>query len=269
MEKLNTLDLQMLVEEAVAAVAPLYAPGWQPDDPPPLTGDEIAGLIDHTALKPDTTAADIDTLCDEARDYGFAAVCVNPTWVERCAARLAGASVHVCTVVGFPLGAMLPSAKAFEAAGVVAAGADEVDMVINVGRLKDGDYRYVYEDIAGVVQAAHAGGAVAKVILEMCLLTTEEKVAAAILSKAAGVDFVKTSTGFSGGGATLPDVALMRETVGPELGIKAAGGVKSAEDVRAMAAAGATRIGASAGVAIMRSIEGDQGGADAASEGGY
>ena len=256
MDTMGAEELELLVAEAVAAFAPLYDADFRPATPAEMTPSEIAAVIDHTALKPDTTSAQIDRLCDEARQYAFASVCVNPTWVARCAERLSGSPVQVCTVVGFPLGATLSAVKAFEAGQAVAVGATEVDMVINVGRLKDGDYAAVYSDMAGVVEAAHAGGALVKVILEMCLLTTEEKIAGCVLAKAAGVDFVKTSTGFSSGGATLPDVALMRDVVGPELGVKAAGGVRNADDVRTMVAAGATRIGASAGVEIMQSESG-------------
>ncbi len=253
MKPFGPVELQALVDESLIAAGPLYDPDYSPSGSADLTPAEIAAVIDHTALKPDTTVAQIDRLCAEAREYEFASVCVNPTWIEHCAERLSGSRVQVCTVIGFPLGATLPSVKAFEAGQAVADGATELDMVINVGRLKDGDYAYVFSDMAGVVEAARAGGAKVKVILEMCLLTTEEKIAGCVLAKAAGVDFVKTSTGFSSGGATLPDVALMRAVVGPELGVKAAGGIRNAQDVNNMVAAGATRIGASAGVEIMQS----------------
>ena len=252
MEILGDQALLSLVDEAIAAIGPLYDPDYYPPLPATMAPAEIAAVIDHTALKPDTTAEQIDRLCAEAREYGFASVCINPTWIARCAERLSGSPVQVCTVIGFPLGATLPSVKAFETAQAVADGATEVDMVINVGRLKGGDYEYVFTDLAGVVEAAHGGGALVKVILETCLLTTDEKIAGCVLGKAAGVDFVKTSTGFSSGGATLADVALMRAAVGPDLGVKAAGGVRNALDVHNMVAAGATRIGASAGVEIMQ-----------------
>lgn len=260
-------SLTTLVDEAVAATASSYDEAWRPTDPPSRTATAIASLIDHTALKPDTTAVQIDQLCTEAKLYGFASVCVNPTWVARCSERLAGSDVKVCTVVGFPLGAMLPESKACETEHAITAGATEIDMVINVGQLKDGQYDRVYEDIVGVTQVAHERGALVKVILEMCLLTTEEKVAASVIARTAGVDFIKTSTGFNGGGATLPDVALMRAAAGPEIGIKAAGGVKNADDVCAFASAGATRIGASAGVTIMRSLANEEN--VASSEGTY
>jgi deoxyribose-phosphate aldolase len=253
MKMLGAAELKSIVDEAIAAVGPLYDPNYSPDGSADMTPVEIAAVIDHTALKPDTTAEQIDQLCAEARLYEFASVCVNPTWIARCAENLSGSPVQVCTVIGFPLGATLPSAKAFEAGQAVADGATEVDMVINLGRLKDGDYEYVFADMAGVVEAVRAGGALVKVILETCLLTAEEKIAGCVLGKAAGVDFVKTSTGFSSGGATLPDVGLVRAAVGPDLGIKASGGVRNAQDVNDMVAAGATRIGASAGVDIMQS----------------
>jgi deoxyribose-phosphate aldolase len=253
MDMLGSVELQALVDEAIAAVGPLYDPDYSPSLSAELSSEAIASVIDHTALKPDTTKTQIDQLCAEAREYRFASVCVNPTWVERCAEQLSGSPVQVCTVIGFPLGATLPPVKAFEAGQAIANGATELDMVINVGRLKAGDYAYVYADMAGVVEAARAGDAKVKVILETCLLTTEEKITGSVLAKAAGADFVKTSTGFSSGGATLADVALMRAAVGLELGVKAAGGIRTAQDVNNMVAAGATRIGASAGVAIMQS----------------
>jgi deoxyribose-phosphate aldolase len=213
---------------------------------------ELAALIDHTLLKPDATAGQIRQLCQEARSHGFASVCVNPTWVPLCAQELAGSAVKVCTVAGFPLGATLAAAKGFEAARAVAAGAHEVDMVMNVGRLKSGDYAAVWDDVAAVVQAAQPAGARVKVIIETGLLTEEEKVAACALVQAVGADFVKTCTGFSGGSATVADVALMRWVVGPEMGVKAAGGVRTAADAYALIAAGATRIGASAGIRIVQ-----------------
>ena len=190
MDRIGAEELELLVAEAVAVAH--YDADFRPAAPAEMTPAAIAAVIDHTALKPDTTSAQIDRLCDEARQYEFASVCVNPTWVARCAERLSGSSVQVCTVVGFPLGATLPSVKAFEAGQAVANGATEVDMVINVGRLKDSDYATVYADIVGVVEAAHAEGVLVKVILETCLLTVEEKVAGCVLAKAAGVDFVKT-----------------------------------------------------------------------------
>ena len=212
---------------------------------------ELAKFIDHTALKPETDADEIDQLCDEAEEFGFASVCVNPTWVSRCARNLRGSSVKVCTVIGFPLGASTPQIKAMEARQALRDGAREVDMVINIGALKSGDFELVRRDIEKVVDSAHEAGAIVKVILETVLLTDEEKVMASALAKTAKADFVKTSTGFGGGGATVFDVALMRETVGPDMGVKASGGVRTAEDVHDMIAAGATRIGASAGVQIL------------------
>jgi len=210
----------------------------------------LAQVIDHTLLKPDAPASAIDLLCDQARAYGFFSVCVNGTWVARCRARLAGSGVKVCAVVGFPLGAMDASAKAFEARQAVAAGADEVDMVLNLGALKSGDLSLVQADIRGVVEAA--GGRVTKVILETGLLTDEEKRLACRLSVKAGAAFVKTSTGFAAGSAaTAGDIALMRAAVGPDLGVKASGGVRTLADARGMLAAGATRLGTSSGIAIV------------------
>ncbi|MCY9592258.1 deoxyribose-phosphate aldolase [Paenibacillus chitinolyticus] len=210
----------------------------------------IAGMIDHTLLRADATKAEITKLTEEAKKYEFASVCVNPTWVAYSAEQLSGSSVKVCTVIGFPLGATTSAVKAFEAKDAIANGAGEVDMVINIGALKAGDDTLVESDIKAVVDAA-AGKALVKVIIETSLLTDEEKVRASELSVKAGADFVKTSTGFSTGGATPADVALMRKTVGPDVGVKASGGVRSLEDMNAMIEAGATRIGASSGVKIM------------------
>ncbi len=212
----------------------------------------IAGVIDHTLLKADATIAGIDKLCEEALAHGFAAVCVNGVHVRRCAEILAGSGVAVCTVVGFPLGASAPEVKTYEARRAIEDGASEIDMVLNIGALKSGDDEFVRRDVAGVAEVVHRLGASLKVILEMCLLSEEEKVRACRICKVAGADYVKTSTGFSTGGATLEDVALMRRTVGPEMGIKAAGGVHDADEARAMVEAGATRIGASASVAIVQ-----------------
>ncbi len=212
---------------------------------------ELAKLIDHTLLKPAATADQIDHLCEEARQYRFAAVCVNPVWVRRAASHLRGTGVRVASVVGFPLGAVVPEIKAMETRRALRDGAREIDMVINVGALKSGDYGLVERDIAGVSDACREVGALNKVIIEAALLTDEEKVVACRLAKAAKADYVKTSTGFGPGGATVFDVALMREAVGPELGVKAAGGIKDAEDAEGMVAAGATRIGASAGVQMV------------------
>ena len=218
-------------------------------------GADIAKLIDHTLLKPDATQDQIAQLCYEASKYGFAAVCVNPTHVKLCTQLLKGTEVHVCTVVGFPLGATPPDVKAYETQQAIDDGATEVDMVINIGALKSKDYALVERDIAMVARTSHAGGAILKVIIEAALLTDEEKVIACQLSKAAGADYVKTSTGFGPGGATVQDVALMRSAVGPGLGVKAAGGIKSYEDAKEMVAAGATRIGASAGIKIVEQAQ--------------
>ncbi len=213
--------------------------------------DGLASLIDHTLLKPDATRQEVEQLCREAAQFCFASVCVNPNWVALCRELLRGSGVKVCTVIGFPLGAHLPDTKAYETRRALEQGAEEVDMVINIGALKSKDYSLVEQDIHGVVTAA-AGRARVKVILETALLTREEKIMGCTLAKAAGADFVKTSTGFGGGGATVEDIQLMRETVGPEMGVKASGGVRTKEDAEKLVAAGATRIGASAGVKIVR-----------------
>lgn len=220
---------------------------------------DMARYIDHTLLKPEATAAEIDQLCREAAQYRFASVCINPTWVKRAAENLRGTSVPVCTVIGFPLGAGTSEIKAMEARRALRDGAREVDMVLNIGALKSGDHSLVLKDIEKVVDAAHEVGALCKVILETALLTDEEKVVASALAKKAKADFVKTSTGFGPGGATVYDVALMRETVGPEMGVKASGGVRTTDDAEDMIAAGATRIGASAGIEIVGGKDGGQG----------
>jgi deoxyribose-phosphate aldolase len=212
---------------------------------------EIARLIDHTLLKPEATRDDIRTLCQEALHFGFAAVCVNPWNVPEAARLLRGSNVRVCAVVGFPLGAILPHVKMFEAEEAIKLGAREIDMVINIGALKSGDVESFDVDILGVVAACQRGGAICKVILETALLTHEEKIRGSLAAKNAGADFVKTSTGFGPGGATAADVRLIREVVGAALGVKAAGGVRSLEALRRMVAAGATRIGTSTGVKIM------------------
>lgn len=212
----------------------------------------LAKMIDHTLLKPDATPEQIAQLCFEARKYNFASVCINPTWVKLCAQLLEGSPVKVCTVIGFPLGATASEVKAFETRNAIDQGATEIDMVINIGALKARELEFVAQDIRGVVNVAHARGFIVKVILETVLLTDEEKTIACLLSKEAGADFVKTSTGFAGGGATVHDVALMRRVVGPEIGVKASGGVRTYEDAESMIKAGATRIGASAGVKIMQ-----------------
>ena len=213
--------------------------------------DDIARIIDHTLLKPDASQAEIAQLCYEARTYHFASVCINPAHVRLASQLLKESDVKVCTVVGFPLGATPAVVKAYETQQAIRDGATEIDMVINIGALKSQDYRTVMEDVAAVVRAAHAHNALVKVIIEAALLTDEEKIVASQLAKTAGADFVKTSTGFGPGGATVADVALMRRVVGPNLGVKAAGGVRTFADAEAMIAAGATRIGASAGIKIV------------------
>lgn len=211
---------------------------------------ELNRYIDHTLLKADATPQQIETLCSEAKDHHFASVCVNSCYVPLANKLLEGTDVAVCCVVGFPLGAMLTAAKAYEAKRAVDAGAKEVDMVINVGFAKSGDWQAVEGDIRAVAEAVHPS-ALLKVIIETCLLTDDEKVNACLAAKAASADFVKTSTGFSTGGATIADVALMRKTVGPDMGVKASGGVRTKEDALAMIDAGATRLGASSGVQII------------------
>jgi deoxyribose-phosphate aldolase len=220
--------------------------GGIPEDP------SIARMIDHTILKPDATPDEIAQLCYEARKYEFASVCVNPTHVKMCAELLRGSGVKVCTVIGFPLGASSPEVKAYETETALRDGATEIDMVINIGALKAKDYDLVAKDINGVVRMAHSAGALVKVIIETALLSDEEKKIASLLTKEAGADYVKTSTGFASGGATAEDIAMIREVVGPELGIKASGGVKDFADAEKMVFAGATRIGASAGVKIVQ-----------------
>jgi len=214
-----------------------------------------AAMIDHTLLKAEATKNEITKICEEALKYEFASVCVNPTWVNYSSELLAGSNVKVCTVIGFPLGTTTSEVKAFETSNAIENGAQEIDMVINIGALKDKNYDLVLNDIKAVVTAAD--GTLVKVIIETALLTDEEKVKACELSVEAGADFVKTSTGFSTGGATAEDVALMRKTVGPEIGVKASGGVRSLEDMQKMIEAGATRIGASSGVAIMNGLISD------------
>ena len=220
--------------------------------------DSVAGLIDHTLLKPDATRAEIEKLCDEAAQFHFASVCVNPAWVAHCAQRLRGSGVKVCSVVGFPLGATTPDVKHYETRRAIFDGAQEIDMVINVGALKSGDLRVVERDIEAVASPCREAGVLSKVIIEAVLLTDDEKVAACTLAKAARADFVKTSTGFASGGATAADVALMRRVVGDEMGVKAAGGVRDLPGLQAMVKAGATRIGASAGVRIVQESRGEK-----------
>jgi deoxyribose-phosphate aldolase len=217
---------------------------------------QVAHLIDHTLLKPDATRDQIRKLCEEAVKFGFASVCINPWNVAQAAELVRGSDVRVCTVVGFPLGATLPQVKIYETDAVIKLGAQEIDMVINIGALKSDLDDIVESDIRGVVETCHRGGAICKVILETALLTTEEKIRGSLAAKNACADFVKTSTGFSTGGATAEDVSLMRAVVGSDLGIKAAGGVRSFEDFKKMVAAGATRVGASASVKILEQARG-------------
>ena len=217
---------------------------------------ELNRMIDHTILKPEATEAAVQKIIDEAKEYNFFSVCINPCWVAFASEQLADTDVAVCTVIGCPLGANTPEVKAYEAADAIKNGANEVDMVINIGALKSQQYDYVRQDIQGVVDAAK-GKALVKVIIETALLTDEEKVKACELAKEAGADFVKTSTGFSTGGAKVADIRLMRETVGPDMGVKASGGVHNAEEALAMIEAGATRIGASTGVAIVSGATGE------------
>ncbi len=231
-------DLISFGASRIGAVAPSCPPKY-----------ELAKWIDHTLLKPDATQQDIESVCTDAREHNFASVCINPTWVPLAYKMLRGYEARVCTVVGFPLGATFPEVKALETKQAVESGADEIDMVINVGALKSGNYELVEHDIRAVVRAA--GRRLVKVILETCLLSDEEKVQASAIAKKAGANFVKTSTGFSSGGATVKDVALMRQAVGSEMGVKASGGVRTYEEACKMVEAGATRIGASASVAIV------------------
>lgn len=248
----TSVELQEMVGQALSRAKRGDKGTAQPVAEAALSAEEAARLIDHTLLKPDATEEQIRRICQEAAEFRFASVCVNPTWVSLCRSLLVESPVKVCTVVGFPLGATLPEVKAFETERALQSGAHEIDMVINVGKLKSGNHQAVFQDVAAVVSVAHRAGALVKAIIETALLSEDEKVAACVLAQAGGVDFVKTSTGFNGGGATVADVALMRRMVGPTLGVKAAGGIRTAQDVRAMVAAGATRIGASAGVAIVQ-----------------
>ena len=224
----------------------------------PEFDSSIAALIDHTLLKPEATAADIRKVCAEARHYRFASVCVNPYWVRLVADELAGSPVKVCSVVGFPLGAGVTEIKVAETAAAIRDGAQEIDMVLNIGELRGGNHDAVRSDIRAVVETAHAGGAIVKVILETALLDDNQKVMASMLAKMAGADFVKTSTGFAASGATAHDVELMRMAVGPGMGVKASGGIRTLDDLQKMAAAGASRIGASASVKIVEATAGKQ-----------
>jgi len=216
--------------------------------------ENIAALIDHTVLKPETTSAQVRRLCEEALQYKFASACVNSFFVPLVAELVRGSTVKVCSVAGFPLGATTTDAKVFEAQEAIQHGAHEIDMVMNVGALKSGDDASAEDDIRRVADACHRGSAICKVILENCLLTDEEKIRACKIAVRAGVDYVKTSTGFNAGGATVEDVALMRAAVGPKIGVKASGGIRTLEDLQKMVAAGATRIGTSSGVKIMQQL---------------
>jgi deoxyribose-phosphate aldolase len=227
----------------------------------------VASMIDHTLLKPDATRQEVEKLCREAAQFHFATVCVNPTWVSLCAGLLRGSGVGVCSVVGFPLGATTADVKHYETRRAIFDGAAEIDMVINIGALKSGDLKLVERDIAAVVGPCREASVVSKVIIEAALLNDDEKIAACTLSKSAGADFVKTSTGFASGGATAADVALMRRVVGADMGVKAAGGVRDYEGLKAMVAAGATRVGASAGVKIVQESQGQK--ATASAPAGY
>jgi deoxyribose-phosphate aldolase len=246
------------VFDAGATRVGMYAAGGAPAG--------VAAMIDHTLLKPDASRKEIEDLCREAAQFSFATVCVNPVWVALCADRLRGTAVQVCSVVGFPLGATTPDVKGYETRRAIFDGAREIDMVINVGALKSGDLRLVEADIEAVTTPCREAGALSKVIIEAALLTDDEKVTACTLAKAACADYVKTSTGFASGGATAADVALMRRVVGAEMGVKAAGGVRDLEGMRAMIAAGATRVGASAGVKIVQQSRGEK---TSAASGGY
>jgi deoxyribose-phosphate aldolase len=238
------------VVDAGATRIGLHATGGSPGT--------VAEMIDHTLLKPEATRTEIEKLCREAAEFHFATVCVNPYWVALASRLLRGSGVGVCSVVGFPLGATTADVKHYETRRAIFDGATEIDMVINIGALKSGDLKAVERDIAAVVGPCREAGAISKVILEVALLTDEEKIAASTLAKAAGADFVKTSTGFASGGATAADVALMRRVVGAEMGVKAAGGVRDYEGLKAMVAAGATRVGASAGVKIVQESQGQK-----------
>lgn len=220
-----------------------------------LTQSQLAKYMDHTLLKADATLDGIDRVVAEAKQFGCASVCVNPFWVPYVARLLDGSGVATCTVVGFPLGASSTASKVFETTDAIANGADEIDMVINIGELKAGHAELVREDIRAVAEATHAGGKLLKVIIECCLLTDDEKRLACLLCAEAGADFVKTSTGFSTGGATVADVALMRECVGPDFGVKAAGGIRTLADAYAMIEAGASRLGVSAAASILAELD--------------
>ena len=230
---------------------------------------EVARYIDHTLLKPDATRDEILKVCEEGVRYGFASVCINPIWVREATCALRGSGVKVCTVIGFPLGSNAPDTKAYEARRAIFDGASELDMVINIGALKSGDHDLVSRDIRGIVEIAHEVGYICKVIIETALLTDDEKVSVCLIAKEAGADFVKTSTGFSSGGATAADVALMRRAVGGQMGVKASGGVRDLKQAQEMIRAGATRIGASVGVKIIQEVAGGTATSGSRSSSGY
>ena len=252
----NAQEIAAIRRTVTAAVADLPRPDSIAPQPALDADTPLARYIDHTLLKPEATAHEIEVLCAEAREYGFASVCVNGVFVPLAAHLLHGSAVKVCTVVGFPLGASQPQVKAYEAELAIQQGAQEIDMVLHVGAVKSADYPALFDDIATVVTACHREGVLCKVILETSKLTDTEKVIACVTAQLAGADFVKTSTGFGGGGATVDDITLMRQTVGPEMGVKASGGVRNYADAKAIVEAGATRIGASAGVAIVKGQQG-------------
>jgi deoxyribose-phosphate aldolase len=257
LSNLSEQELNQLVSKALVQVKSNPNPENQPAPSTlKLTASEVARLIDHTLLIPEATEAQIQQACREAKHYRFASVCVNPTWVPLARTLLVDSLVKVATVVGFPLGATLPEVKAFEAERSIQAGAHEIDMVINVGRLKAGHHQTVFQDVTSVVAVARRSGALVKAIIETALLTEEEKVAACVLAQAGGVDFIKTSTGMSTGGATVADIALIRRVVGPNLGIKASGGVRSIQLLFDLVAAGATRVGARYSVKLMEELAG-------------
>lgn len=262
------MTLEQRIQSAIEQA--LSAPPMTEVAPAKLTTAELAALIDHTLLKPEAGEEQVRAHIAEAIEFGFASVCLNPIWTPLCADLLAGTRVKTCTVIGFPLGATLPAIKVFEVETAASLGADEVDMVLAIGQLRDGDYHLVHRDIAEVADAAHQHDLILKVILETGLLTDEQKVAACVIAQEAGADFVKTATGFSGGGATVPDVALMRRVVGASMGVKAAGGIRTAVDALRMVAAGANRLGTSSGVRIMQELRsGATADAATAQEAGY
>jgi deoxyribose-phosphate aldolase len=259
----ESMTLESQIQAALARVLPELP--LAEVAPATITPAALAAMIDHTLLKPEAGEEQVRAHIAEAIEFGFAAVCINPIWTPLCADLLTGTKVKTCTVIGFPLGATLPAIKVFEVETAASLGADEVDMVLAVGQLRDGDYHLVYRDIAEVADAAHQHDLILKVILETGLLTDEQKIAACVIAQAAGADFVKTATGFSGGGATAADVALMRRVVGPVMGVKAAGGIRTSADALCMVAAGATRLGTSGGVRILQEMQ--RGASDAASNG--